>query len=52
MSDYPVSVREIRISDPCIMPDPVSKKYYIYSRFNAEIYSPGDGPAQGRIDAI
>lgn len=51
-NDYPVSVREIRISDPCIMPDPVSKKYYIYSRFGAEIYAAGDGPSPGRIDAI
>jgi len=29
---YPVHVREIRISDPCVLADPVSQKYYIYAR--------------------
>ena len=35
------------------MPDPVSHKYYIYSRFNAEIFAPGEVPTGGgKIYAI
>ncbi len=32
MRDYPVHVREIFISDPCVLASPDTKKYYIYAR--------------------
>jgi len=34
---YPYHVRDVHISDPCILADPVSRKYYTYVQFvNAE----------------
>ena len=30
--EYPVHVHELNVSDPCILADPVSKKYYLYAR--------------------
>jgi len=39
MKGYPNSVRNVTISDPYILADPVSKKYYLYSaRFNLDLF--------------
>jgi len=41
--EYPVHVHDLRISDPCIMPDPVTHKYYIYARsFSFGVTEPRD----------
>jgi len=29
--DYPVNLNELNVIDPCVMADPISNKYYIYS---------------------
>ena len=53
MSEYPISVRDIRISDPCILADPQTRKYYTYASFfqhdisDSEPYGWG-----GRFEAI
>lgn len=46
--EYPISVRDIRISDPFILVDPVSKKYYMYDGGpKAELFEDGIFPDLG-----
>ena len=33
LNQYPYHVRDVHISDPCILADPVSRKYYTYVQF-------------------
>lgn len=33
MKEYPIHVRDLHISDPFVLADPVSKKYYLYDRY-------------------
>ena len=47
MKDYPIHVRDIIISDPFILADPVSKKYYTYAGFFKEnCMAPGADPVK------
>lgn len=55
MKDYPISVRDIHISDPFILADPVSKKYYTYAGFFEEkLFEEGQAPERrgGRFYAL
>ena len=45
MMEYPFSVRDIIISDPFILADPVSKKYYTYAVFQSGKISGFEVPA-------
>ncbi len=50
MNQYPLSVREIRISDPYILADPVSKKYYTYAgHFEDQLFEGGEAPVHGGV---
>ena len=53
MSEYPISVRDIRISDPYILADPVSKKYYLYCTMpKPEHFEGGKAPETGTARAF
>lgn len=46
--DYPLHVRDVHISDPFILADPVSSKYYLYAAF----FNPERFPEQPRRGAF
>ena len=48
MKEYPVSVREIRISDPYILADKATGKYYTYAGFfEDKLFEDGKMPVRG-----
>lgn len=49
--EYPLHVRDVHISDPFILADPVTRKYYLYAaRFNPELFP--DQPRKGVFHAL